>query len=83
MKLLNRQFNVLESKLNKLDKKIPDTHTLTNINQNNKNKDNLENKTEMMIKKYLALVAIAILQTKLKKLKTKHLPLVISQENKL
>ena len=83
MKLLNRQFNVLESKLNKLDKKIPDTHTLANINQNNKNKDNLENKTEMMIKKYLALVAIAILQTKLKKSKTKHLPLVISQENKL
>ena len=33
MKLLKKKFNTLKTKVNKLDKKIPDVTTLIHINQ--------------------------------------------------
>ena len=69
MKLLKRQFNVLDTKVSTLDKKIPDPHIFTYINQNNTNKQNLEKKNGGDNKKIpgvSGLVAIAILNTKLR-----------------
>ena len=47
----NAKLNTLKAKVNKLDKKIPDATTLIYINQYNTDKQNLENKLEMSIKK--------------------------------
>ena len=44
----NKKFNTLETEVNNLEKKIPDTFTLIHINQYNTEKQNLEKK----IKKY-------------------------------
>ena len=53
MKLLkNTKFNTLKTKVNNLKKKIPDATTLIHINQYNTDKQNLEKKLEMLIKKY-------------------------------
>ena len=38
------KFNTLQTKVNNLEKKIPDETTLTYINQYNKDKQNLEKK---------------------------------------
>ena len=43
--LKNLKFNTLKTKVNNLDKKIPDATTLTHINQYNTDKQNLEKKT--------------------------------------
>ena len=40
----NKKFNTLKTKLNNLDKKIPDATTLIHINQYNSDKQNLEKK---------------------------------------
>ena len=50
----NTKLNTIETKLNNLDKKIPDATTFIGINQYNTANQNLENKTgeEMLIKKY-------------------------------
>ena len=50
----NTKLNTIETKLNSLDKKIPDATTFIGINQYNTANQNLENKTgeEMLIKKY-------------------------------
>ena len=50
----NTKLSTVETKLNNLDKKIPDATTFIGINQYNTAKQNLENKTgeEMLIKKY-------------------------------
>ena len=48
----NRKFNTLKTKLNNLEKKIPDATTLIHINQYNTDKQNLGKKLEMLIKKY-------------------------------
>ena len=50
----NTTLNTIETKLNNLDKKIPDATTFIGINQYNTANQNLENKTgeEMLIKKY-------------------------------
>ena len=50
----NTKLNTIETKLNNLDKKIPDAATFIGINQYNTANQNLENKTgeEMLIKKY-------------------------------
>ena len=48
----NTKFNTLETKVNSSEKKIPDAATLNHINQYNTDKHNLENKLEMLIKKY-------------------------------
>ena len=50
----NTKLNTIETKLNNLDKKIPDATTFIGINQYNTAKQNLEDKTgeEMLIKKY-------------------------------
>ena len=50
----NIKLNTIETKLNNLDKKIPDATTFIGINQYNTANQNLENKTgeEMLIKKY-------------------------------
>ena len=50
----NTKLSTIETKLNNLNKKIPDATTFIGINQYNSAKQNLENKTgeEMLIKKY-------------------------------
>ena len=48
----NTKFNTLETKVNNLEKKIPDATTLTHIIQYNTDKQNLEKKKlEILIKK--------------------------------
>ena len=42
------KFNTLKTKVNNLDKKIPDGTTLIHINQYNTDKKNLEKKLEML-----------------------------------
>ena len=46
----NTKFNTLKTKVNSLEKKIPDATILIHINQYNTNKKNLEKKFEMLIK---------------------------------
>ena len=49
----NMKFNMLKTKVNNLEKKIPDPTTqLILINQHNTDKQNLEKKMEMLIKKF-------------------------------
>ena len=51
MKLFKMQkFNTLKRKANNLEKKIPDATTVTQINQYNTNKQDLEKNVEMFIK---------------------------------
>ena len=52
----NTKVSTLKTKVNKLDKKIPDATTLIHINHYNKDKQNLEKKLKMSIKKYETLV---------------------------
>ena len=52
----NAKFKTLKTKLNKLDKKIPDATTLVHINQYNTDKKNLGKKMKMLRKKYLMLM---------------------------
>ena len=47
----NTKFNTLKTKINSLEKKIPDATTLIHINQYNTDKPNLEKEMEMLIKK--------------------------------
>ena len=46
------KFNILKTKVNSLEKKIPDATTLIHINQYNTDKQNLEKKWEMLTKNY-------------------------------
>ena len=46
----NTKLNTLKTKVNNLEKKIPDAIALIHINQYNTNKQNLEKKMEMLIK---------------------------------
>ena len=46
----NTKLNTLKTKVNNLQKKIPDATALIHINQYNTNKQNLEKKMEMLIK---------------------------------
>ena len=48
----NTKFNTLKTKVNNLEKKIPDATTLININQYNKDKQNLQKKIGDVDKKY-------------------------------
>ena len=48
----NTKFNTLKTKVNSLEKKIPDATTLIHINQYNTDKQNLEKKWEMLTKNY-------------------------------
>ena len=57
MKLLKTQgFNTLKTKIDNLEKKIPDATTLTQINQYNTDKQNLEKEIGDVDKKYEMLV---------------------------
>ena len=47
----NAKFNTLKTKVNSLEKKIPDATTLIHINQYNTDKQNLETKTGDVDKK--------------------------------
>ena len=49
--LKNTKFNTLKTKVNNLEKKIPDATTLLHINECNTDKQNLGKKLEMLIKK--------------------------------
>ena len=46
----NTKFNTLKTKLNSLEKKIPDATILIHVNQYNTDKQNLEKKLQMLIK---------------------------------
>ena len=46
----NTKLNKLKTKVNSLEKKIPDATTLIHISQYNTEKQNLEKKLEMLIK---------------------------------
>ena len=48
----NTKFNTLKTKVNNLEKKIPEATTLIRINQCNTDKQNLEKKLEMLKNKY-------------------------------
>ena len=48
----NTKFNTLKTKVNNLEKKIPDATTLIHINQYNTNKQNLDNKIRDIDEKY-------------------------------
>ena len=48
----NTNFNTLKTKVNNLHKKIPDAITFIYINQHNTDKQNLQKKLEMLLKKY-------------------------------
>ena len=48
----NTKFNTLKTKVNDLEKNIPDATTLIPINQYNTDKQNLEMKKKILIKKY-------------------------------
>ena len=48
----NTKFNTLKTKVNSLEKKIPDATTLIHINQYNTDKQNLEKKIGDVDKKY-------------------------------
>ena len=48
----NIKFNILNAKVNKLEKQIPVESTLIQKNQNNTNKQKLEKKIKMLRKKY-------------------------------
>ena len=52
----NKKLNTLKTKVNKIDKEIPDATTLIYINQYDTDKQSLKKKLEMLIKKYLTLV---------------------------
>ena len=47
----NTKFTTLKTKVNKIDKKIPDVITLIHIIQHNTGKQKLEKKIGMLIKK--------------------------------
>ena len=49
----NTKFDTLKTKINNLEKKIPDATTLIHINQDNTDKQNLEKKIGNVDKKYL------------------------------
>ena len=73
-------YNKLNTKVNNLEKEIPDATTLIHINHYNTDKHNLEKKFEDIDKKipYVSgLVATTVLNTKLEKLKIKFLILVV------
>ena len=48
----NTKFNTLKTKVNDLEKNIPDATTLIPINQYNTDIQNLEKKKKILIKKY-------------------------------
>ena len=48
----NTKFYTLKTKVNNLEKKIPDASTLIHINQYSTNKQNLEKKMKMLIETY-------------------------------
>ena len=47
----NIKFNTLKSKVNEIDKKIPDATTFVKINQYNTDKQNFEEKKSMLVKR--------------------------------
>ena len=77
----NTKVSTLKTKVNKLDKKIPDATTLIHINHYNKDKQNLEKKLKMSIKKnfsdFSGLVTTTVPNTKISKVKKKYQLLVI------
>ena len=75
----NIKFNTLNTKLNSLEKKISHAFTLTQTNQCNTNKQNLEKKigdVDNKVPDISGLVATTALNTKLKKLMKKYYMLV-------
>ena len=75
----NTKFHTLKTKVNNLEKEIHNATTLFHINQYNTDKQNLDKKMEMLIKKIpntSSLVATTLLNTKTVKLRTKFLIMI-------
>ena len=86
----NRGLNTLKTKIDNLEKKIPDATTLTHINQYKTDKQNLEKEIENVDKKIpdvSGLVTTTVLDTKFSELENKipdHANYITTQEfNKL
>ena len=86
----NAGFNTLKTKIDSLEKKIPDATTLTQINQYNTDKQNLEKKIgdfDKKIRDVSGLVTTTVLDTKFSELENKipdHTNYITTQEfNKL
>ena len=75
----NTKFNKLNTKANKLDRKIPHATTLIYINQYKADIKNLEKKLEMLIKipDVSDLVTRTVLNKKFKEVDKKYLTLVV------
>ena len=69
----NTKFNTLKTKVNKLDKKVPDGTTLIYINQCNADKKKVEKKIEILIKipDVSGLVTTTVIDTKIKEVDNK------------
>ena len=69
----NTKFNTLKTKVNKLDKKVPDGTSLIYINQSNTDKQKVEKKIEMLIKipDVSGLVITTVIDTKIKEVDNK------------
>ena len=70
----NTKFNTLKTKINNLEKEIPDATTLIHINQYNTDNKNLEKKIETMIKKIsdtIGLVTATVLNTNISEVENK------------
>ena len=52
----NTKYSKVNTKINNLEKKIPNATTLIHINQYNTDKQNLDKKIKGVVKKYLPLV---------------------------
>ena len=80
MKLLKMQNFTLKTKVNNLDKKIPNGTALIHINQYNTDKQNLDKKigeVDKKIPRTSGLLTATVLNTKIKKLRTKCQILVV------
>ena len=70
----NTKFNTLKTKVNNLEKKIPDATTLIHVNQYNRDKKKLEEKTGDIGKKIpdtSGLVTTSVLNTKISEVENK------------
>ena len=75
----NAKFNTLKTKVNSLEKKIPNATTSIDINQYNTDKQNFKKKLEMLIKEYQIRVVYVLqlfLTQKLVKVRTKYLIMI-------
>ena len=67
----NTKFKKLNTKINSLEKKIPDATTLIHINQSNTDEENLEKRIGDVMSHFSGLVRTTVLNTKISKVDKK------------